>query len=260
MNLFDFSGIERIAHPIDAYQKVRSALPTKRKITYVTGPITSGGAVRLRENDPALSIPHVIALNRVFATHLLSLLARLGDNEEETIIFPYNLGTLQMQDKDGKIKEWGEEDYLPFWIMIITGMTPELATQFWHQIGMFFQDKSILSDHDKPRSSRVQHYQRLEKIVKDFMRNCQGTSGYECVDKILALPDSDLSFGSTLERRIAQTLAIPTFDLQVNPKKIALLDQELDADPVYQLLINLGVLPIISEPETLVALRLVLNE
>ncbi len=247
MNFVDFSQFKGQLHPLDVYQSIFPSLQKLKPAIYISGPITSGGAIRLKNSRPEITITEVVQLNKIFAVALLELL-KANFSSDQILIFPHQLGALKLPNTD---QYWSEKEYLSLWLMVISRMDLELAQQYINYLDKRLPNDKNLNNHDEKRRKRVRQFLQLEQATRDFIQ--QHLDQTHFVDQILALPDSNLSLGCTLEKRLAQQFAVPTFEVVLNPDEIAKVHHPLQDNELYQLLLQLQLLGTTQEA-TLAAL------
>lgn len=258
MTSIDFSRFTGVYHPVDIYKEIFPQLKKLKNPIYVSGPITSGGAIRLLDQDPQLSISEIIKHNKIFAVALLELLIPDLVKGQE-IIFPHQLGSLKLPNKNGDPEAlWGEREYLSLWLMVISRMDPQIAQQYWDYLQEKISNHNSLNSHTDSRKKRVRQFVQLEEATISFIE--QNLKHTNFVGQILVLPDSSLSLGCTLEKRLAQAFKIPTFEVQLNPDEITKIEHPIKHNIVYELLLQLNLLGTINTPSVLAALHPLVEE
>lgn len=246
MLLTKFEGYPKDISPAKLYELMHESLVGKNenvgKRTYITTPITSGGAIHLTDQGgEKLPIDQVIKENASFSLILLEFLANTGAfANDELITLPSLLESMNLGETEEK-QRWKEREYLAFWIAVFSGMKPNLVEEYWqHVIGSNI-DWQAFNDRDsssQARSKRIHEYKLLEKLSLDFIK--PNISSCSLADRLLKFPDSSTSLGSTLEQRVASQLGIELQEVSINPLMIGELDNELKNNRVLLTLAKLG--------------------
>ncbi|HEX7017371.1 MAG TPA: hypothetical protein VF209_00480 [Patescibacteria group bacterium] len=244
MRLTEFSS-NTVIQPPDLYYLTYPSLIADITHTYFSGPITGGGAIRLKEQFPSLTTPDIIVKNRGFVLNLLSLLTSQGTIHGPATL-PHIIGSRYIKSENNNEHHWSEGEYLVFWSMVIMRMNPELASHFYQNVTHNTEiNYSCLTDYAAQRTKRGIEYQKLQQAITKFANTFHAE--IDPVSSVIVLPDSQISLGSTLEQNIAQELGIPIQDIVFNLNNHSLKSSSLFRDAVFQILLHEDILLLTEE-------------
>lgn len=175
------------------YQQIYFQIKDKNQRLYLSGPITSGWAINIKN----LEMLEVITLNRELAIKLSKFLNQNKEFKNRHITIPHALGSCYKETKNVKVC-WGELDYMIFWFMVIMGLSLPVAKRFFNLIQNKIDDQ-IMNDHSLSKEFRHKEYQKLILIAKNFIKKLEKRQ-YSPVEAILSFPLAGKSLGSQLER------------------------------------------------------------
>lgn len=255
MKIASFEHYPAQVTPVDLYTQFYPQLIAEPDHLYASGPISSGGAVRWREQNPQLPTSEIVKANLTFIHHLYELLKVQPDFKNRSIVSPHHLNARSYPDAE--TNPWRDSDYLPFWMMTIFRLNPTKAPEYWDHTQASI-NTALMNDHHAPRPERVPQFSRLEQITLEYMSS--NTTETKPVTGIIRLPDSSLSLGSTLEQRVAKQAGIPVHEVALNTDHSEFSIHPLAEDPVLQTLLSLEAIARTQQTECLGALQPCLAE
>lgn len=230
--------------PVDSYLKLEKHTKTHPEF-YASGPITSGLWGKLLP----LGLPpnrknRVVSINTKLAERVGNLVAaahfadldghHLGAlNPEATIIMPFHLP---------QQTNWREIDYLSFWMMLISRLTPSTARDMYQAIKSApVINFETFNDYNADRLSRWQEYLKLVDYFVDAHHRDEHPDN--CVSGLIAFPDHQHSLGSSLELQTAHRIGIPVYGIEINSAVNGTNSQTLIPSLGWSLLAKFDLLP-----------------
>lgn len=187
---------------------------------YVSSPITTGGHALV----PGRPMAGIIAANTHTARQMTSLLDMQGSLVGSEVVLPVDLG------KTG----WNQSDFMTYWgltisgpnlselssdVQGINGFEAQLARNLYEQ-GV---DTDVMNDPTLDREERRVHYERFVRGYAATMADTNVTS--LPAHRLISLVDPDISLGCWTEKRLADTLRIPS--QSVVPVRVAAMPEAM---------------------------------
>ena len=227
--------------PLDSYL----AYPTYNfKEAYGSGPITSALWGNLfAQGLPKSKIGRIVRLNAFIANKfgemLTSSTVLYNDQSSETfdpkthITMPFNLP---------QRNNWKESDYLTFWMMHISRLSPNSASSLVDSIQSDASIKfDVLSDYSAERILRWNEYLKLLNHCQTAHLNDDAPSNHS--DYVIAFPGHNKSLGSSLELLAAHEFGIPVFTMHFNTAVLGTHPREFLPLKGWKKLFDLGIEP-----------------
>jgi len=183
---------------------------------YFCGPLTSAGAIRIPHNQKD-SFRQNVVVAEVFRDALITQFMK-EVNDLHTIIhttIPGHVGMRKYPQDTG----WKEGDYNSFWLYYLSGIDPVSARRFNEKESTKKYIRQINSKLDD-RSLYKLAYQGFVDDFIEFVNAPENGCRLNKISKIVALPDYKHSFGSQMEKRLADGIGIVFEEAYVNPNWI----------------------------------------
>ncbi len=182
----------------------------KHHEVYFCGPLTSAGAIRIPNiKNSDLIFQHNITAAEILRDALIPSLMKEAQGVKLYLTLP------------GRIPQgngWGEGERNLFWLYYLSGVDPTCAEQFYKKRAIKKAIKAI-NDKNLGRHRKSVYLEMVDNYV-EFVTDSQSTFLTNKMSKIIILPDSQYSFGSQMEMRLAKGLGIITEEVRLNPKWI----------------------------------------
>lgn len=184
--------------PENLYAKMFGKFSRPRHEVYMSTPLTSGGARRLSKTleKQRISLATIISLNGHFA-HAIS----------QEINVSFQKASVTLPHMIGFRKDWGELEYMKFWMYYISGLKLSHVKKFSNLLkNCNIIDRNVFNDYRKPKEQRAQEYQRLLNYFAGFLR--MNRKFVNPISRIYMLPDHSLSLGCCFEKKLAVSLGV----------------------------------------------------
>ncbi len=204
-----YRAIYKSNHRYDSIGAIASRNKKHHEI-YFCGPLTSAGAIRIPNiKDSDLVFQHNITAAEILRNALIPSLKKETRGINLYLTLP------------GRIPQgngWGEGERNLFWLYYLSGVNPMYAEQFYKKRAVKKAIKAI-NDKSLGRHRKSVYLEMVDNYI-EFVTDSQSTFLTNKMSKIIILPDSQYSFGSQMEMRLAKELGIITEEVRLNPKWI----------------------------------------
>lgn len=250
---YDVPGINSIKFPEDDVvyttperlyvDVVAPQTDPSKKLTYLPGYITTGGAI----NIPGIKedISQVIQHNRYFAyVFWQTLLAHpkptiipgIGNIKDTQLFSPHNLARCAFPNEEGVLGDkpnyWAEFDFYAMQFAWVFGLKPDLFADFY-RVMLEHVNLPVLKSHSAPRPERDKQAARVAKNIQRFFGPLNNPM--KPIDSMVVLPNPDMdqvqSLGTALELQVAQDFGIPVFHTVIHPEVVY---QDAGFNPVME--------------------------
>jgi len=182
---------------------------------YFCGPLTSAGAIRIPDNA-GKAFEQNTAVAEIFRDALIPQLEKESMGMDIRLTLP---GLVGLRDHEDQNSKWGEENYNLFWLFYLSGIDPVSAMLFDKKESTKYAVDRI-NDKKIPRELRRPAFQDLVDDFIAFAKNPKNGCRLNKMSKVVTLPDSENSFGSQMEIKLAKGLGITVEEAKVNPEWI----------------------------------------
>lgn len=186
---------------------------TEYREVYFCGPLTSAGAIRIPNNDPKTAFGQNVIVAETFRDALIPQLEEETPDMRVHLTIPGHVGVRNYADN----AKWGEGEYNLFWLYYMSGIDPVSAMRFDKKVST----KEAIKRINNKNMAREQYRPAYQGMVDDFIATViDPNSGCRLnkMSQIVTLPDSQFSFGSQMELRLAKGIGITIKELRINPE------------------------------------------
>jgi hypothetical protein len=204
---------------IDAYRSFYTWTETNDidPCVYLSSAITSGGLAR----DPNVSFAEMMEVHTDFGDRMAHVIASQESDSyitRQDIIAPADLG---------KVPEWGQADYLLFWMHVITGLDPREASEIDADIRQNrMTEKPGFFDKSLPREQRLDDYLALaegyaEAVGKlDCGKGKYGRNLPRNIQTLVPILDPEESLGVQSELHLCRLLGFGEYSLNLQKEHL----------------------------------------
>lgn len=212
-----------VLSPLDLYKDSDWQKLNPTNTVYVSGSASSGGyraLLQLWGKDSAFYKPNghlqgqIIKMNTALITDMIHSMSVPEELKEKTFFMPHSIGT-DIPGELGTLMGKNEAHLMMQWMMRISGMTIDTATQFCDTMEKDHADViEIIGNPTVSKKEKVPHYVTLMQTALDTIRLTN--QPIKPLSAMILGLDWKHSLGSRLEAALAYHLNIPVYEMRLD--------------------------------------------